>query len=167
MGPMSNIKYQISNHLCWHPLHWIVVAATLLAAIVRFWQLSSLPPQAWYDEAWFALRARELIQLGNVQAFYDPSQGSGNAALVYLTALAQALGVHSLASARLATAAAGVLAVPLAYACLRELLHDVMPHQWRVIAVLSAVVMTYLLFPLILSRVGMEPGLMLALILFT
>lgn len=162
---MSTINYQLSNHPRWHPIHWLVVAATLLAAVVRFWQLNSLPPQAWYDEAWFALRARELIEYGNVQAFYDPSQGSGNAALVYLAALAQWLGVRSLVSARLATAAAGVMAVPLAYACLRELLRDTMPQRRRATAALSAVVMAYLLFPLILSRVGMEPGLMAALIL--
>lgn len=149
----------------WRLISWLVVAATFLAAVMRFWQLSSLPPQAWYDEAWFALRARELIDGGNIQAFYSPDRGSGNAALVYLTALIQWLGVHSLVAARLATAAAGMMSVPLIYACLRELLRDAMPYRWQAAAALSAVVMAYLLLPLILSRVGMEPGLMPALIL--
>ncbi|MEK6574209.1 MAG: hypothetical protein AABZ58_07840, partial [Chloroflexota bacterium] len=100
----------------------LVVAATLLAAFVRFFQLSSLAPEAWFDEVWFALRARELIQHPAFTVFYRTPWGGGNALMVYLTAAAQLLGFTGISSSRIASAALGLIAVPLAYACFDEVL---------------------------------------------
>jgi hypothetical protein len=131
---------------------WIVTAATLWAAIVRFIRLDSLAPAAWYDEVWFALRARELLHGAPLQVFYITTFGGANAGLVYLTALVQALGIDGITSARWVLAAAGVISIPAAYQCFRQLAQN------RAIGVLAAVFLAYTMFVVIITRVGMESG---------
>lgn len=145
----------------------LVVAATLLAAFVRFFQLSSLAPEAWFDEVWFALRARELIQHPAFTVFYRTPWGGGNALMVYLTAAAQLIGFTGISSSRIASAALGLIAVPLAYACFDEVLRGAFePRTRRWIAALAALVLSYLLHWVIVSRVGTEPSLAPAAALF-
>ncbi len=141
----------------------LAVAATGLAALLRLPALETLAPAAWFDEVWFALRARELLQTGQVQVFYPTAFGGANAGLAMLTALAQALGLDGITAARWVLAVGGVLSVPLAYACLRELLArpagDSAPAFSAMSAALAALVLAYTLFFAILTRVGMESGL--------
>src|SRR5688500_11274417 len=75
------------------PALWILTAATFYAAVMRFVRLDTLAPAAWFDEVWFALRARDLLQTGALHVFYPTEFGGANAGLVYLTALVQALGI--------------------------------------------------------------------------
>ena len=148
------------------PAH-IVIGATLLAALLRFHHLTSLVPGAWFDEVWFALRARELLADPQFVPFYRTPWGGGNALLVYLTAIVQWLGLTGLTSSRFASAALGVMAVPLAYACFNELLRDEFDSKHRRwIAALAALILSYLLYGVIVSRVGTEPSLAPAAALF-
>jgi hypothetical protein len=150
------------------PITLAVAAATLWAAFVRFFRLNALPPPAWFDEVWFALRARELLHGGPPHVFYKTGFGGANAGLVYLTALVQRLGIDTITSARIAPAVAGTLAVPLAYACLRELLRDDArsprpavgdnPGALRLAAMLTGLVLAYTLFHVTAGRTGMEVG---------
>ncbi|HLB46304.1 MAG TPA: hypothetical protein VJL59_04675 [Anaerolineales bacterium] len=145
----------------------LVATATLLAASLRFFRLSSLAPEAWFDEVWFALRARELIQHPALTVFYRTPWGGGNALMVYLTAAAQLLGFTGISSSRIASAALGVIAVPLAYACFDEVLRGAFePRTRRWIAALAAFVLSYLLYWVVVSRVGTEPSLAPAAALF-
>ncbi len=148
----------------------VVLAATLGAAILRLFRLSTLPPPAWFDEVWFALRARELLATGQLRPFYETSFGGANAGLVVLTALVQQLGLDTIVSARYVAAMAGVISVPLAYACTYALLRaDSIPQplsQRRWIAALAAVVVAYTMFCVTIGRVGMEIGLAPATALF-
>jgi hypothetical protein len=131
---------------------WIVTAATLWAAAMRFIRLDTLAPAAWYDEVWFALRARELLQGAPLQVFYTTTFGGANAGLVYLTALVQALGIDGITSARWVLAAAGVVGVPVAYRCFRQLA------QSRAVGMLAAIFLAYTMFFVNITRVGMESG---------
>jgi len=143
----------------------VAAAAALLAAFLRFFRLSSLAPEAWFDEVWFALRARELIQRPDAfPVFYRTPWGGGNALMVWLTAAAQMLGFTGISSSRVVSAALGVLAVPLAYACFGEMLRGIRHRRW--IAALSALTLAYLLHWVIVSRVGTEPSLAPAAALF-
>lgn len=145
----------------------LAVAAALLAAFLRFFRLSSLAPEAWFDEVWFALRAREMIHHPALIVFYRTPWGGGNALMVYLTAVAQMLGFTGISSSRVASAALGVIAVPLAYACFNEALREsfeARTRRWA--AALSAFILSYLLYWVIVSRVGTEPSLSPAAALF-
>src|SRR5262245_46740346 len=92
--------------------------------MLRLWHLNSLPPLAWYDEIWFAIKARELLQTGHLVAHYGLIDTAGNAGLVYLTAIARLFGIDGMGGARVAAAVGGILTVPLAYACFRELFRE-------------------------------------------
>ncbi len=138
---------------------WLVAAASLWAAWLRIPQLDSLPPQAYVDEAWYNLTARNLLQTHDFRIFYPTFWGGMRPLLVDLSALIQALGFHSLVASRAVTAMAGVLCVPLTFVCCDELLRR---EGWtadrrRLTAAVAAVVAPNLLFQLIASRVGYAP----------
>ena len=147
---------------------WLVAASSLWAAWLRLPQLTTLPPQAYVDEAWYNLTARNLLQTHAFQIFYPTFWGGMRPLLVDLSALIQALGFHSLVTSRAVTAIAGVLCVPLTYACLNELLRREpwSPDRRRLTAAVAAVVAPNLLFQLIASRVGYAPILIPLLTLF-
>jgi hypothetical protein len=158
------------------PAH-LVLGATLLAAFLRFHRLTTLAPGAWFDEVWFALRARDLLADPQFIPFYRTPWGGGNALLVYLTAIVQWLGLAGLTSSRFASAALGVISTPLAYACFSEMLGESSGQsgnalqsgsglQPRWIAALAALILSYLLYWVIVSRVGTEPSLAPAAALF-
>ncbi len=143
----------------------------LVGAFLRFYRLDSLPPAAWFDEVWFALRARELLTGvwpgGALPVFYPTSFGGANAGLVYLTALVQALGLDTITSARVVVAGAGVLMIPLGYACMRALIEaeevrrptPFSPTERWLIPLLTAAVLACTMFFVTIGRVGMEIGL--------
>lgn len=136
--------------------------ATLWAAAARFYLLHALPPPAWFDEVWYALRAREIVEGGAWPAFYFTSFGGANAGPVYMTAFSQWLGFTGITSGRILPALTGTLSIPLAYACFRELLRSetgrFTPGERRAIAALAAVVLAYTLFYVTIGRIGMENG---------
>ena len=147
---------------------WIVSAASLWAAWLRIPQLDRLPPQAYVDEAWYNLTARNLLQTHTFQIFYPTFWGGMRPFLVDLSALVQALGFHSLVASRAVTSIAGVLCVPLTFICCDELLRR---EPWTadrrlLTAAGAAVVAPNLLFQLIASRVGYAPILIPLLTLF-
>lgn len=150
--------------------HMIVIAATLLATVMRFYRLHSLPPPAWFDEVWYALRARELIATGQFHPFYESSFGGANAGPIWLAALAQLIGFDTPTGGRLMAALAGVVSIPLAYICTIELLRGertfarTPDRRWA--GVLTAVVLAYTLFYVTIGRIGMENGIAPATALF-
>jgi|GEM_PF-910464 len=141
--------------------YWLVVAATLWAAFSRFYHLQTLPPQAWVDEIWFGLRARELLQTGQLQLFYKTTWGGGHPLFVQLTALAQLLGLnHVIVASRAVSAVSSLLCIPLAFVCFDELWREAWPRERRrLLAALAAIVLSNLFFFVVASRVGTEPAL--------
>lgn len=150
-----------------HRTFWLMVAATGLAALVRWAGLLHLPPQAWQDELWFALRAREIHETGTFPLFYKTFWGGVNPLMVWLTAGAQALGFEAvLIASRWVSTTFGLLSVPLAYACWREIERAAKPSVWRGAPTLAAFVLATFFFTVTLSRIGTEPALALAASLF-
>lgn len=153
---------------------WIVVAATLLAAASRWFGLNQLPPQAWVDEIWFALRAREIVQTGEFPIFYKTFWGGVNPLLAWLTALAQlAPFTDALIASRVVSTTFAVLSVPLTYVCLREFFtpaNFLSPGRRGGLGVrssaLAAIVLANFFFTVALSRLGTEPAVALAAALF-
>jgi hypothetical protein len=141
--------------------YWLVVAATLWAAFSRFYRLQTFPPQAWVDEVWFALRARELLQTGHLQLFYKTTWGGVHPLFVQLTALAQLLGLsHVIVAARAVSTVSSLLCIPLAFACFDELWRDEWPApRRRLMAALTAILLSNLFYFIVASRVGTEPAL--------
>jgi hypothetical protein len=156
-----------------HTIHWLTIAATLLAALLRFGGLLTLPPQAWVDEIWFASRAREIVQTGEFPIFYKTFWGGVNPMLAWLTAGAQWLAFSDvIVSSRFITATFSVLCVPLAFACFREMGRRPNPpapfaeREGGVRAALIALALASFFSVIVLSRLGTEPALALAASLF-
>jgi hypothetical protein len=148
---------------------WLVVAAaTAWGAFLRLYGLYRLPPQAWVDEVWFNLRARELVQTGDFSVFYPTFSGGMHPAVVVLSAGLHVVGLGSLVASRLVSAFAGIATIPLAYLTLNELWRDTTWTSSRrhLTAALTAVVCASLLPSVITSRVGYEPAVVPAVTLF-
>ncbi len=145
-------------------LRWFVVGATLLAVFARFYRLTELPPPAWVDEIWFALRARDFLETGQFHIYFKTFWGGVHPLLVYLTALVEALGLSkSIVASRFVTTMCGVVSVPLLYACMDEFGRGVWPpFRRRLIAALAAFILSNLTYTVIVGRVGTEPVVALA-----
>jgi len=151
-----------------HTYLWAIIALTLLAAFLRYWQIASLAPEAWFDEVWFAVRARELLQDPQWIVFYRTPWGGGNALMVVLTAFSQLLGFVQTSTSRMVSAFWGVVSIPLAYRCFVELFHHsaFSSADRKRLAVLASGLLAILLHWVIISRVGTEPSLAPAVALF-
>ncbi|MCS6909115.1 MAG: hypothetical protein NZM11_00880 [Anaerolineales bacterium] len=72
---------------------WAFALSLLVAAVLRFYALTDIPYTAWVDEAYFEVRAREVLRGFNVLPIPDPVFATGNSPYpLYATALVQALG---------------------------------------------------------------------------
>ncbi len=138
------------------PRH-IVLLAVLIAAASRIFAIDTLPPTTWFDEVWFALKAREFLQTGALQPFYKTFWGGVHPFMVFFTALAQLAGFDSPSAARLISAPAGISSVALTYACLTRLLHGSSLHAWRRwVSALAALLLAALPSWIIVARIGLE-----------
>ncbi len=137
---------------------WLVAAALLAAAAgLRFWALTALPNTAWVDEAWFEVRAREVLQGINVLPTADPVFASGNSPFqMYVTAAVQAAGAPAAYSSRWVSAAAGTLAVAAGGGLLWVLFADWPAEQRRLAALASLAFLTPLFTAVLYSRDGTQ-----------
>jgi hypothetical protein len=138
---------------------WLVVAATLWAAVLRLPALARLPPQSYVDEAWYNVTAQGLLLNKTLQVFYPTAWGGMRPMLVGLAAIVQAMGFHSLVASRGVTAPAGILVIPLTFVCCDEMLRR---ESWtaqrrRLTAAVAAVVGSSLILALVASRGGQAP----------
>lgn len=147
---------------------WLTTIAILLGTLARFYRVATLPPQAWVDEAWYNLRARDLLQTGQFHVFYKTFWGGMQPLLVDLTAMVQAMGLQSLVASRVVAAWAGVITLPLTVACLNEVWRTEQwsRHRRRITAALAALVLSTLVFSVISSRIGYAPALIPPLVAF-
>ena len=105
----------------WTRRDWIaLVAATLLAAVLRFYQLGVTPPGFQFDEAFNAIDARDVLA-GNRPLFL-PANAGREVVYTYVQAALISLFGPSVWTLRLASALFGILAIPTTYLLLRLLL---------------------------------------------
>lgn len=105
----------------WTRRDWLILLGlTLVAAVLRLYELGSVPPGFQFDEAFNAIDAK-LVLAGNYPLFL-PANGGREVLYTYWQAALGALlgiGVYSL---RLASALAGIAAIPATYVLLRTML---------------------------------------------
>ncbi len=136
------------------PSLWLALAAvTLLAAGVRFWQLSALPPGYWYDEAHKSLVALEIARGEQAPVYVTDYQGL-EAGFFWLLAGWFRLVGPSFFGARVLSATLGTLTIPLTFWTIQEL-YRTLP-QARLLALLAAAWLSFLLWHVHWSRTGYE-----------
>ncbi|MFN8495980.1 MAG: hypothetical protein U0350_50780 [Caldilineaceae bacterium] len=119
--------------MTWTRRDWLIlVAVTLLAAALRFYQLGVVPPGFQFDEAFNAIDARQILH-GNYPLFL-PANAGREVLYSYLQAGLLFLLGQTAYALRLASALAGITAIPTTYLLLRRLLHQ---HSQKIAAFTS------------------------------
>ena len=161
------------------PLPWVWEAALLLLAttigiVLRFYRLTDIPPGLHFDEAFKGVMARGMLEGGPLQLFFAANQGEEPLA-TYLVAAAISLAGGDAWVIRLPSAIIGSLTVPLAWWLGRGLYRlartrsstsshasERQPTKERdlgeqIVGLGTAVVLAILYWHLTFSRMGMEP----------
>ncbi len=99
----------------WLPLALI----TVLAAVLRFYALGTLPPGLYHDEAYNGLDALSVIG-GSRPVFFEANNGR-EPFFIYLVAVAVSLLGRTAFAIRIVSAVLGTLTIPATYAAAREL----------------------------------------------
>jgi 4-amino-4-deoxy-L-arabinose transferase-like glycosyltransferase len=135
---------------------WGALAAiTIFAALVRYWQITTLPPGYWYDEAHKSLVALEIAR-GLQAPIYVTDNTGLEAGYFWLLALIFKIFGPSYYGTRALSAFLGALTVPLTYWSIRTLYHPNSNSNPDLIALASAGLLSFLLWHVHWSRLGLE-----------
>jgi 4-amino-4-deoxy-L-arabinose transferase-like glycosyltransferase len=135
-----------------------LLLALIVAFALRFWQLGDLPPGLYRDEAFNGLDALNVLQ-GEHSLFFLANNGR-EPAYIYLTALTVALFGRTALAVRLPAALIGTATTWLTYRLTRS---------WfgATTALFAAWLWAVTLWPVHLSRIGLRPILLPALLALT
>ena len=142
-----------------------LAAITLLAALLRGWQLGQLPPGIHVDEAFNLLDARAILT--GWRPIFLPANAGREVLYSYLQAPLLAAFGQTLAVARSASALAGLLSIPLFWASTRALLSadpELDAPGLRRVALLTAALTAFSYWHLHFSRFGIRAILFPALV---
>ena len=128
----------------------VIVAIVLIAAFLRIYQLNKIPPGLFYDEAFNALQARDVVQGTNRPVFFTGNYGE-EPLQMYVAAGLFALAGESPWTLRLSCALLGLLLVPAVYFCA-----SVFFPGRRLLALSAALIGAFLYWAVSLSRIGWE-----------
>lgn len=92
----------------------IILALILLATWLRFWQLASVPPGLWFDEAYNGMDAVWMTKVNTWPVFLAGNNGR-EAMFHYLLALSIAVFGETALAIRLVPALLGILSIPVMY----------------------------------------------------
>lgn len=125
----------------------LLLVVIALAAFLRFWQLSDLPPGFYRDEAYNGLDALGVLQ--SEHTLFFPANNGREPIYIYLTALSVQLFGRSVLAVRLAAAVAGTLTTLALY---------LLTHEWfgRRVALMAAWFWAVTFWPVHLSRIGLR-----------
>jgi 4-amino-4-deoxy-L-arabinose transferase-like glycosyltransferase len=129
----------------------------VIASFLRIWQLDSLPPGIWPDEAVNANDAIESLSSGNFQIFYPDNHGR-EGLFVWLIALSFSIFGISIWSFKIVSALTGILTVLGQYLLSKEILGK------KEIALLSSFFLAISFWHINFSRIGFR-GILLPLVL--
>jgi len=124
----------------------IVLAITLLAAVLRLWHLGSVPAGLHGDEAWTGLDARRILREGWIGPYVGSALGQPTGPL-YFTALLFRFMPETTFTVRFSIALFGIATVPLMYLAFAAMFN-------RTVAAFSALLLTVMMWHLHLSRTG-------------
>ena len=102
---------------------WLIIAILALAAFFRFWQLDSIPPGLFPDEAMNGNNAHEALRTGGFKLFYPENNGR-EGLFINLQALSVWLLGHTAFALRIVAAIFGILTVAAIYFFMREYTED-------------------------------------------
>jgi 4-amino-4-deoxy-L-arabinose transferase-like glycosyltransferase len=114
----------------------LLIGLILVAAFLRVHQLAQTPPGLFYDEAFYGLDARHVLDYGHFELFFAGDTGR-EPLHIYLLALAEGLLGERAWTIRLVSAFSGIVAVPLIY-CLGRALWRETGERSRWIGLLAA-----------------------------
>ena len=135
----------------WTRYDWIaLVAVTLLAAVLRMYQLGVVPPGFQFDEAFNAIDAQQVLA-GNRPLFL-PANAGREVIYTYWQAFLVFLFGLNVRTLRLASALFGILAVPVTYILLRMMLRRCS----RAIALFTSLVLATSLWHIHFSHYGIR-----------
>lgn len=161
----------------------LLLAITFLAAFLRFYRLTEIPPGLHYDEAFKGTTARAMLEGAPLQIFFRSNMGEEPAAIYLVMAALRVAGQEPWVI-RLPSAILGTLTIPLAWWLGRELARLARVHHpglWRwashpapsraesriqpqpeglveqLVGLGTATVLAILYWHLNFSRLGMEP----------
>ena len=137
--------------MTWTRRDWIILlAVTLLAATLRFYQLGVVPPGFQFDEAFNAIDAGQILD-GNHPLFLPANAGREVIYSYFQAGLAALFGLN-VYTLRLASALAGIAAIPATYLLLRRLLRQ----QSQQIAAFTSVTLAISLWHIHFSHYGIR-----------
>lgn len=137
--------------MAWSRKDWLLLLAlTVLAAGLRFYQLGQLPPGFQFDEAFNAMDARLVLQ--GSRPLFLPANAGREVLYTYFQAGLAALFGLNVTTLRLASAILGTLAIPTTYLLYRRILQ----HHSRTIAAGTALTLAISLWHVHFSRYGIR-----------
>ena len=122
----------------------IVAALTLMAAVLRFWRLGSVPLGLHGDEAWTALDAQRILREGWIGPYVTSALGQPTGPLYVTAALFKFL-PDTAFTVRFSMALFGVATIPIAYAAFACMFN-------RTVAAFGAALLALMMWHLHLSR---------------
>jgi 4-amino-4-deoxy-L-arabinose transferase-like glycosyltransferase len=133
---------------------WLLVGILALATFLRFYQLTTIPPGLYPDEAMDGVNAQNVAATGNFRPFYPEDNGREG---LYVNILAVAFKFHLLPetapwSVRFPAAVAGVLTVFGVYLLVAELFRE--RDEGYAIALLAAFLLATSFWHINFSRIG-------------
>jgi uncharacterized membrane protein len=133
----------------------VLVSITVLAAVLRFWRLGSIPPGFHYDESLEALEAWRVLTVPGYHPIYFPGDFGLAPTFIYLDSIAFRLFPPLPVVTRAIAAVIGTLTVPAIYALGREmtLADDRIPPATPLLA---ALILAILRWHITFSRMGIE-----------
>ena len=139
----------------------LYVLVVLGAVLIRVYRLLDVPHTLWVDEAWFALKARDLVRGIDFIPIERPGLGVGDSPMqVYLAAVVQLLGLSVPYSARIASCFVGSVTVVLLYPMLITVWRSEEGEtRSRWLALIATFILAGMFSHLYASRVGMQYGL--------
>lgn len=135
---------------------WLWIGGiTLLAALLRFWRLTDLPPGLHVDEAFNLLDAAAVA--GGWRPIFLPANAGREVLYTYLQApWVGLLGTSAIGAGRAVSAAIGILTVPALWATVRLIAPAPATNRVRRVALLSAAVLALSYWHLHFSRFGIR-----------
>jgi len=124
----------------------VVTGLTLLAALLRLWDLGTVPLGMHGDEAWTGLDARRVLRDGWIGVYVDSALGQP-AGPVYFTALLFRFLPETTLTLRFSMALFGIATIPLAYAAFSLMFN-------RTVGVFGALLLSVMTWHLQLGRTG-------------
>ena len=136
-----------------------------VAGFFRLWQLGSIPPGLWPDEAAYAQDAIETLKTGDFKVFYAANQGREGLFMWILAAVFSVFGI-SIWTFKIVPATIGVLTVLGTYLLTNELFAKLKIENSKGIALLSSFFVAISFWAVNFSRIGFRANLLPLLLVF-